>query len=195
MAKWLSVRLRTRWLWVRIPLLSLKAVESLQDLNQEDVSNIRRHLRRTIENEMDGINFVTVNNRVLVFPETLSKSAVVKRLYKKGIELERVQKTTSDEKSIFTAASAILTQVTNIESKLPWPLQAADLKTENIKLGEYLPMFLNSLLPGKVSMQSSKRVHRFRLSIGQDLLYAISNGTLRTPKSILLFPYMIKTLT
>ena len=26
MAKWLSVRLRTKWLWVRIPLLTLKAV-------------------------------------------------------------------------------------------------------------------------------------------------------------------------
>ena len=48
-----------------------KAVESLHDLNQEDVSNIRRHLRRKIENEVDKINFVTVNNRVLVFPETV----------------------------------------------------------------------------------------------------------------------------
>ena len=42
-------------------------------------------------------------------------------------------------------------------------------------------------------MQFSKRVNKLRLSIGQDILYAISNGTLRTPKSIL-FPYMIKTL-
>ena len=55
-------------------------------------------------------------------------------------------------------------------------------------------MFLNSLLSGKVSVQSSVGVNRLRLSIGQDLLYAISNRALRTPKSIL-FPYMIKTLT
>ena len=110
--------------------LTNKAVESLHDLNQEDVSNIRRHLRRKIENEMDGINFITVNNRVLVFPETLSTSVVVKRLYEKEIELERVQKMTSDEKSIFPAASTIRAQVRNMEYKMPWPPQAADLKTE-----------------------------------------------------------------
>ena len=38
----------------------------------------------------DRINFVTVNNRVLVFPETLSPSVIVKRLYEKEIQLERV---------------------------------------------------------------------------------------------------------
>ena len=174
--------------------LTNKAVESLHDLNQDDVSNIRRHLRRKIENEMDGINFITVKNRVLVFPETLSTSVVVKRLYEKEIELERVQKMTSDEKSIFPAASTIRAQVRNMECKMPWPPQAVDLKTENIELGEYLSMSLNSLLYGKFSMQSSERVNRLRLSIGHDLLYAILNGILRTPKSIL-FPYMIKTLT
>ena len=47
--------------------LTNKAVESLHGLNQEDVSNIRRHLRRKIENEMNGINFVIVNNRVADF--------------------------------------------------------------------------------------------------------------------------------
>ena len=77
---------------------------------------------------------------------------------------------------------------------MSWPLQAADLKTENIELGQNLSMFLNSLLSGKVSMQSFERVNRLRHSIGQDLLCAKSNGTLNTLKSIL-FPYMIKTLT
>ena len=77
---------------------------------------------------------------------------------------------------------------------MPWPPQAADLKTENIELGKYLSMSLDSLLSGKVSMQSSEHVNRLRLFIGQDLLYAISNGTLCTLKSII-FPYMIKTLT
>ena len=47
--------------------LNNKAVESLHDLNR-DVSNIRRYLRRKIENEMDVINFVTVNNKSACFP-------------------------------------------------------------------------------------------------------------------------------
>ena len=116
--------------------LNNKAVESLHDLNR-DVSNIRRYLRRKIENEMGVINFVTVNNRVLLFHETSSTSVIVKRLYEKEIELERVQKMTSDKKSIFTATSTTLTQVRNVECKMSWRPKAADLKTENVELGEY----------------------------------------------------------
>ena len=41
---------------------------------------------------------------------------------------------------------------------------------------------------------SSSRVNRLKLSIGQDLVYAISNGRIKTPKSIL-YPYAITSLT
>ena len=52
----------------------------------------------------------------------------MKRLFEKEIELERVQKMTSDEKSIFSVTSTIRAQVRNMECKMPWPLRAADLK-------------------------------------------------------------------
>ena len=81
---------------------------------------------------MDGINFITVKNRVLVFPEAFFTSVIVKKLYEKEIELERIQKRTSDEKSIFTTAPTVCVQVRNMECKMPWPPQAAALKTENI---------------------------------------------------------------
>ena len=41
---------------------------------------------------------------------------------------------------------------------------------------------------------SSSKVNLLKLSIGQDLVYAISNGRIKTPKSIL-HPYAIKSLT
>ena len=40
-------------------------------------------LCRKIENEIGGINFITVNNRVLLFRKSLSTSVTVKRLYEK----------------------------------------------------------------------------------------------------------------
>ena len=92
---------------------------------------------------------------------------------------------------IFTAASTIRAQVRNIDCKMPWLLQAADLETENTESGEYLSMFLNSLLSGKVSIHLSKCLNRPRLAIDQNL-YAISNRTL--PKSVH-FPHMIETLS
>ena len=76
-------------------------------------------------------------DRVFVFPETLYTSVIVKRLYEKVIRFERVQKMTSDKRSIFTVASTIHTQVRNTKRKMPWLPQAADLKTKKIELGEY----------------------------------------------------------
>ena len=40
----------------------------------------------------------------------------------------------------------------------------------------------------------SSKVDRLKLFIAQDLVYAISNGRIKTPKSIL-YPYAIKSLT
>ena len=37
LAKWFSVRLRTKWLWVRITLLSLKQVLTLETLSLNQV--------------------------------------------------------------------------------------------------------------------------------------------------------------
>ena len=40
----------------------------------------------------------------------------------------------------------------------------------------------------------SPRVSRLKMSFGQDLMYAVSQGTFKTPKFIL-FPYTMKSLT
>ena len=40
---------------------------------------------------------------------------------------------------------------------------------------------------------SSSKVNWLKLSIGQDLVYSVSNGRIKTPKSIL-YPYAIESL-
>ena len=56
----------------------------------------RMLLCRKIENEIGGINFITVNNRVLLFRKSLSTSVTVKRLYekkkKKKLNLKKFKK-------------------------------------------------------------------------------------------------------
>ena len=54
--------------------------------------------------------------------------------------------------------------------------------------------FLRTLLTGKFTETSSKRVDRLTLSFAQDLIYAVSRGRIKTPKCFLL-PHTIKTLT
>ena len=48
--------------------------------------------------------------------------------------------------------------------------------------------------PGEVAMSKSDKVQRLKLSIGQDIVYAVSRDRVRTPKNIL-FPYAIKSFT
>ena len=57
-----------------------------------------------------------------------------------------------------------------------------------------MDLFLSTLLSGCSIESSSSKVNRLKLSTGQDLVYAISNGRIKTPKSIL-YPYAIKSLT
>ena len=57
-----------------------------------------------------------------------------------------------------------------------------------------MALFFNTLLSGSSMESSRSRVNRLKLSIGQDPVYAISNGQIKTPESIL-YPYAIKSLT
>lgn len=57
---------------------------------------------------------------------------------------------------------------------------------------DYLYLFLNKTFSG-CSNESISRLNRLRFSLGQDLDYGISNGRIKTPKSISC-PYAIKCL-
>ena len=81
-----------------------------------------------------------------------------------------------------------------MEDTMPWPPQVSDLTKDKIKIGDKLESFLNIALSGEVAMSKSDKVQRLKLSIGQDIAYAVSWSRVRTPESIL-FPYAIKFLT
>ena len=77
---------------------------------------------------------------------------------------------------------------------MPWPPDVHDVDTSKINITNYLDLFLSTLLSGCSMESSSSKVNPLKLSIGQDLVYAIINGRIKTPKSIL-YPYAIKSLT
>ena len=56
-----------------------------------------------------------------------------------------------------------------------------------------LKYFLQKLLRGKCTDIASPRVSHLKFSFPQDLIYAMTHGKIKTPKSIL-FPYAIKSL-
>ena len=80
-------------------------------------------------------------------------------------------------KKLFYAAKIIRNEIKAITDKMNWPLSYADLTTEKVDIGK-----------------DSIRMYRIKMSLGQDLVCNVSNGRIRTPKSVL-FPYSIKMLT
>ena len=77
---------------------------------------------------------------------------------------------------------------------MPWPPSETDLTPDKVKIGENLDAFLDTLLTGRLSESNSLRANHLKQSYGQDIIYGVSNGRIKTPKSILL-PSCIKSLT
>ena len=85
-------------------------------------------------------------------------------------------------------------KIKTLKDTMPWPPDVHDVDTSKINITNYLDLFLSTLLSGCSMESSSSKVNPLKLSIGQDLVYAIINGRIKTPKSIL-YPYAIKSLT
>ena len=81
-----------------------------------------------------------------------------------------------------------------MKDTMPWPPSLSDLNISAVDIGETLSYFMNTLLPGGIREPTSARMIRLKLSIGQDLVYVVSNGRIKTPKSIM-YPTVIKSLT
>ena len=109
-------------------------------------------------------------------------------------ELETVKKLSVTDRNTYDAVIAIREQLREMEDTMSWPPQASDLTKDEIKIGDKLESFLNAVLSGQVAMSNSDKVQVLKLSIGQDIVHAVSRGRVRIPKSIL-FPYAIKSST
>ena len=81
-----------------------------------------------------------------------------------------------------------------MKDTMPWPPNGIDLTPDKVKIGKNLAAFLNTLLTRKLSESNSPRANRLKQSYAQDIIYGVSNGKIKTPKSILL-PSCMKSLT
>ena len=78
---------------------------------------------------------------------------------------------------------------------MPWPPQSNDLEPEKFEIPPKLGQFLKCLMTGqKNEEQMNNRSARIRLSLAQDVVYNVTEGRVKTPKSVLL-PTVVKQLT
>ena len=100
---------------------------------------------------------------------------------------------TKQKESIMkTAAKLIRSLRLQMKDTLPWLLQPKDLEPNKFVIPEKLKEFLSKMFyeEGRPNARKSRICYSF----AQGIVYAVTNGKVKTPKSILL-PTMIKSLT
>ena len=81
-----------------------------------------------------------------------------------------------------------------MKDEMPWPPQPNDLNPDNFNMPKKLGEFLTTLITGKDDDDGiSSRHARLRHSLAQGIVYIVTDGRIKTPKSVLL-PSIIKQL-
>ena len=158
------------------------------------------NLIRKLSNKFEELRFIhQEHNNILVFPATLKVEDFVSEYYNLKCELDSLNTTQNDdERAVINVAKKINAEIKSLVSPMSWPPKEQDLHREKILL--YIPHLLDIFcmvtISGKVNENDSNRSERairLKNSIAQDFVYAASNGTIKTPKSIL-FPTVVKAL-
>lgn len=146
----------------------------------------RKNMRRNIEKCFgDKLKIFTWKEKIYLYSAEIDAQNLVKQLLE------------AREKCIYTVktAQAIHKEIKDLKDEMPWPPQPNDLQPENFKTPKMLSEFLTTLITGKDGNdEMSSRQARLTHSIAQDIVYIVSNGKVKTPKSLLL-PSIIKQLT
>ena len=81
-----------------------------------------------------------------------------------------------------------------MKDEMAWPPQPNDLNPDNFNMPKKLGEFLTTLITGKDDDDGiSSRHARLRHSLAQGIVYIVTDGRIKTPKSVLL-PSIIKQL-
>ena len=90
------------------------------------------------------------------------------------------------------AAVLIHKEIKEMKDEMPWPPQPSDLEPEKFGIPEKLRQLLTILITGQDNEgQMTSRSARLRHSLAQDIVYSVTKGRSKPPKSLLL-PSIIK---
>ena len=99
--------------------------------------------------------------------------------------------------AVINAAKMLQNEIKTHPPAMSWPPKEYEL--DPTKLSKYIPdlldRFCSVLITGKSSdngSNKSERTLRLKNSTAQDMVYSVSNGNIKTPKSVL-FPTVVKS--
>ena len=104
----------------------------------------------------------------------------------------------NDEENVIKTARLLNNEIKDLNPQMSWPPKEDDLKPS--RTNDYIPhlldLFLTVLISGKPLDSencSTERTIRLKESFAQDIVFSVTNGVVKTPKSVL-FPAVVKAL-
>ncbi|MES9883965.1 MAG: hypothetical protein ABW185_24210, partial [Sedimenticola sp.] len=153
----------------------------------------KKNIRRTIEKEFgDSLHFITVGRRVYVRPDNLTTDSVIIDFIRLQDTLDTYKEDQTYESLIKRVAFYIRSEIKNGKHEQQWPPHPEQLDSSYYSSPDCLIEFLTTLFSGK--HEPSIRTCRLTWSVAQDIVSAVTQGEVLTPKHILL-PWAVKTLT
>ena len=177
-----------------VSIVNFEHVIAGWDMTDVYIKNAKKNVRRKIERNIPKVNFINVKRKLFIYPYSLDKADIITMYLENKFELDNLKSKSNLEKCIVSSVLIIREKIKTLKDTVPWLPSVRGLDTSKINITDYMALFLNTLLSRFSMESSSSRVNRLKLSIGQDLVYAISNGRIKTPKSIL-YLYAIKSQT
>ena len=162
-----------------------------QNVNLTDAT--KKNLLRKIMSTFDNLKSLTYEHKkVSIFPTTFQVENLVVSNYEMHKELRSLKSLSTNEIPIdmIKVARLLNKEIKNYPSQMSWPPKAEGLHPSKTQLNipPLLDTFCTVLLSGKCPQNEcskTERVLRLKDSSSQDMVFAVSNGANRTPKSVL----------
>lgn len=160
----------------------------------------KKNLMRKVSTMFPEINFVTHQyNKMIMYPNTLAIGNTVLDFLELKTKLDLLKGPRSDdEKNVIQIARLINDEIKDLNPQMSWLPKEDDLKPS--RTTDYIPhlldVFLTRLITGKSldsESSSTERTIRLKESFAQDIVFSVTNGVEKTPKSVL-FPSVVKAL-
>ena len=160
----------------------------------------KKNLMRKVSTMFPEINFVTHQyNKMIMYPNTLAIGNTVLDFLELKTKLDSLKGPRSDdEKNVIQIARLINDEIKDLNPQMSWSPKEDDLKPS--RTTDYIPhlldVFLTRLITGKSldsESSSTERTTRLKESFAQDIVFSVTNGVVKTPKSVL-FPSVVKAL-
>ena len=181
---------------VKLTEITQQLVLFMQELGAREIrESTKTHLRRKLESEFKSLLLfedLLGNNRLFVVPETLSKLQLAKEVA--HLLEEKISSNASKTEVVHQAALDLRETILSTKDTISWPPKQSELTVDAVAIPDNVRSFLSTLPTGNREKSSSQRVQRLVNSFGQDLVFGVSCGRVKTPKHILL-PYAVKSLT